>query len=64
MHVQVDVRSYELHSWACLSPLTSLQAFEFTEWNNPMLSVGNMAVLTDGSVTAMAAGWRSVRSIR
>jgi len=61
---QVDVRSCEVHSWACLSPLTCLLAFEFSEWNNPLLSIGNLAVLSDDSVARMAASWTHLQCIR
>jgi len=61
---QVDVLTRDSCSWASLAPLTALQSFEFEEWNNPVLAVGNLAVLSDQSVAVMASSWRALEHLR
>lgn len=61
---QVDVRTRDTCGWTALGALTCLRNFEFVEWNNPVLSVGNLAVLTDESVVMMANSWRTLERLR
>lgn len=58
------MRTRDLCGWTSLAPLTSLRSFEFEEWNNPVLSVGNLVVLTDESVCVMAGSWRGLEQLR
>jgi len=61
---QVDVRTRDLCGWTSLAPLSNLRSFEFQEWNNPVLSVGNLVALTDDSCAMMAASWRLLEQLR
>ena len=40
------------------------RSFVFEEWNNPVLSVGNLAVLTDESCACLASSWGVLESLR
>lgn len=40
-----------------------LETFLFRVWNNPVLSAGNLCVLTNDSLAMMAANWPRLRQL-
>lgn len=60
---QVDVRTRDPHGWTALCNMSQLESFCFEEWNNPVLSAGNLCVLTDKSLAMMAGRWAQLASL-
>lgn len=58
----VDVRAREEVMLTALTSLTGLQSFQFVEWNNPLLSIGNLVALTDHAVGRLAVAWQQLTS--
>lgn len=58
----VDLMATNLHGWSVLSTLTNLESFEFVEWNNPLLRIGNLCVLTDAALSMLGNCWKLLNS--